>query len=495
MNGASRGLRDPSTLAVAIVVLVLAPLYAATLCRTVYWYDSAEFAAHATVLGVPHPPGYPLYTLIAHVFTRPFAEPAFGVNVMSLVFGLVSAGLLARLAVRTGASPFAAVFAGVLLGTSRTFWANAVVAEVYTPGLAFTLAVLVLLERAETTARARLLPLAGLVAGLGVGMHMSIATCGLGYAWLVLAGDVPSSRVGTSEVSPLPWQRRLALGFAALASALAGLLVFLYVPLRSFERWDRREWIRFVKNATGGTFRLKFMRDYDEAARARLVLEIFLDNLHVVGIVLAVVGVVVLLRRRPRFAIGVVLAALGNGWWFFNYNVPDLDVFYLPALALACLTAAFGLDAAAAGLARVHPTLVHLRVTALALPLSRVLTNHHAVDLSHETEASLYGREACDGIEQPAIILSYSTPEEWRYYSVFIYEQAAHGRCLAVEIVKKPTTTRARELVGGHRPVYVFLPTERARAVARPEPAGKLWRLFPKGRRRQPSEPPTGAGA
>ena len=61
----------------AAVGLFAAILYGLTLCPTVYWYDSAEFAASAASLGVPHPPGYPLYTLIAHVFTWLPGEPAF----------------------------------------------------------------------------------------------------------------------------------------------------------------------------------------------------------------------------------------------------------------------------------------------------------------------------------------------------------------------------------------------------------------------------------
>ncbi len=34
-------------------------LYLLTLCRTVFWYDSAEYVTAAVTLGIPHPPAIP----------------------------------------------------------------------------------------------------------------------------------------------------------------------------------------------------------------------------------------------------------------------------------------------------------------------------------------------------------------------------------------------------------------------------------------------------
>jgi len=51
----------------AAVMLGALTLYLNTVCPTVYWYDSAEFASAAAVLGIPHPPGYPIYTLLGYL--------------------------------------------------------------------------------------------------------------------------------------------------------------------------------------------------------------------------------------------------------------------------------------------------------------------------------------------------------------------------------------------------------------------------------------------
>ena len=63
----------------ALVAAVLGPLalYAATLPRTVVLEDDGLFLMAGVHLGVAHPPGYPLYTLIVHLFTRlPFGDRA-----------------------------------------------------------------------------------------------------------------------------------------------------------------------------------------------------------------------------------------------------------------------------------------------------------------------------------------------------------------------------------------------------------------------------------
>jgi hypothetical protein len=64
-------------------------LYLATLRAGVGWGDSAEFQFQAMMLGPTHPPGNPVYVLIAHALSFVCPEPAFATNLMS---ALVDAG-------------------------------------------------------------------------------------------------------------------------------------------------------------------------------------------------------------------------------------------------------------------------------------------------------------------------------------------------------------------------------------------------------------------
>src|SRR6185503_20312631 len=56
--------------------------------------DSAKFQYVGSVLGTPHPPGYPLYVLVSFCFAQiPFGTLAWRINAMSAFFATVTAGV------------------------------------------------------------------------------------------------------------------------------------------------------------------------------------------------------------------------------------------------------------------------------------------------------------------------------------------------------------------------------------------------------------------
>ncbi len=57
----------PYLWAFATVLLVLL-IYVATLAPTTAFWDTSEYIAAAKVLGIPHPPGNPLFVILAHSF-------------------------------------------------------------------------------------------------------------------------------------------------------------------------------------------------------------------------------------------------------------------------------------------------------------------------------------------------------------------------------------------------------------------------------------------
>ncbi|GIW51336.1 MAG: membrane protein [Gemmatimonadales bacterium] len=135
--------RPPYWGAVAVFAVVLAG-YIWTLAPTVTFWDAGEFIATAKILGIPHPPGTPLFVLLAHVWADVvrIGEYAFRTNLMTAVFSagaaafffLVAAqglkgragGEKDRLFVVGGAAAAAVCSAFVF-----TVWQNSVETEVY----------------------------------------------------------------------------------------------------------------------------------------------------------------------------------------------------------------------------------------------------------------------------------------------------------------------------------------------------------------------------
>ncbi len=143
---------------VGVVSLIV---YLWTLTPTVPFWDSGEFIATSYVLGIPHPPGTPLYVLLGRLFSIvPIGSIAQRVNVLSSIPSALAVAftylLIARIlagcgkpfcrAATSGAntepanewpprpsgiSRFGAVLGALVMAFSDTYWLNAVEAEVY----------------------------------------------------------------------------------------------------------------------------------------------------------------------------------------------------------------------------------------------------------------------------------------------------------------------------------------------------------------------------
>jgi hypothetical protein len=137
--------RPPYQWALLTAVVVLA-IYLATLAPTTAFWDTSEYIAAAKVLGIPHPPGNPLFVILAHTFgLLPLAGAyAVRINLFAAVTSAASAGLwflVAERWLRTVVpyrwARYGAAFGGVLVGaTSWTVWNQSTVNEkVYTVSL------------------------------------------------------------------------------------------------------------------------------------------------------------------------------------------------------------------------------------------------------------------------------------------------------------------------------------------------------------------------
>ncbi|SVC80130.1 uncharacterized protein METZ01_LOCUS332984, partial [marine metagenome] len=131
------------------VFLVTLGLYTKTMAPTVSFWDTGEFISCSYILGVPHPPGSPLYVLLGRIFSLiPIGSVASRVIFMSalssaiaVLFTYLSAVVLARRAMggealrtfgdsRDWATTMGAAVAAMCLATSYTFWFNGTEAEV-----------------------------------------------------------------------------------------------------------------------------------------------------------------------------------------------------------------------------------------------------------------------------------------------------------------------------------------------------------------------------
>ena len=179
---------------VGIFLLTLG-VYIKTMAPAVSFWDCGEFIATSYLLGVPHPPGSPLYVLLGRVFSLfPIADVAARVTFMSalssaLAIWCVYCSTLALARRALGGNPLipfgdrrdvgplsGAVLASLLLAFSYTQWFNATEAEVYGYSIFFTCAGLWLILYWESSghhhASDRWLLFIAYLFGLGGGLHL-----------------------------------------------------------------------------------------------------------------------------------------------------------------------------------------------------------------------------------------------------------------------------------------------------------------------------------
>ncbi len=212
-------------------------LYAFTLARTTQYWDASEYIATAHIVGIPHPPGNPLFVILARtwdILLTPLGlSPAVRINLFSAAMG-ASAHALWFLVVHRILRSFSedhrvrlvgAAVAVLVSATAFTVWNQSNVNEkVYTVSL-FTIALLTWLgfqwrEHLGEGKDDNLLVLIIFILGLSVANHL--------MAFLA----APALLVFVGVVHPRSlWNWKLyAAGVVAL---LLGLSVHLVLPLRA----------------------------------------------------------------------------------------------------------------------------------------------------------------------------------------------------------------------------------------------------------------------
>src|SRR6476659_6751707 len=192
----------PSYLAAGITSAAVFVLYVLTLAPSTAMWDTSEYITAAYTLGLPHPPGNPLFVLIGRVFAiLPIAPTAaIRINLLAALCSAVSAGMWFLITERVLVSWFAerwqrilgGVIAAVIGATAFTVWNQSVVNEkVYTVSLMGIAIISWLMVRwcdAPDGRKAdRILVLVAYLLGLGYANHMAgmLAAPAVGLAVLV----------------------------------------------------------------------------------------------------------------------------------------------------------------------------------------------------------------------------------------------------------------------------------------------------------------------
>lgn len=381
------------------------------------YLDSIEYQLTTLVLGVSHPPGYPLYTWLGRLFVAllPWRNPAFRLHLLSAVCSAITVALTQRIACRLTRSLPLSLFGALSLGVAVRFWYQATYAELYplngTLIAATTLALVAWME----SRRPVLYLLSAALYALNFGVNAPAIVLLPMWLWAVLSTD---HRMLTRP-------RNLALtGLIVLAAAAQ----YLYIPLRAFqhprfcnycpESWSEvpaflmgREWWGI---AFGVQPRYWLQRWADSGYQLML-------QFWPLGVGLGAVGLWTLLRERPRTGMAFLLGLTGEWFFVVTYDVVDWADFMHPVYILYAPLAAVGLGevwtwlkgrtARWSAWARPIP-MVLLALAMAGLLVATAVNNYPLVDQSQKTDWHAWARELLDRMEPEAWVLTPPTPTD-----------------------------------------------------------------------------------
>jgi hypothetical protein len=227
-------------------------IYTLTLYPTVAYGDSGTLTSVAYTLGIAHPPGYPLYTLLANLFSRiPIESIAWRINFASAVFGSAAVMFLFMTMIHLTKNLWASLLSAGLYAFSPIIWHHALFAEVFSLNNFFIALIAFLSVKYHQHPGDMLLFLLAYVSGITLAHHhSSLFWVGPVWIWLLF---IDKNRL---------------LSFKTLCScillAFLGLTPYLYLRIIASTDppvvWgDLSSWLEFIRHVQRfryGTFSL-----------------------------------------------------------------------------------------------------------------------------------------------------------------------------------------------------------------------------------------------
>lgn len=451
----------------SVVFLASLLLYWLTLAPTVTFVDSGELILAARTCGVAHPPGFPLYVILAHLATLiPAGNDAQRVHIASALFAAASAGVLtlltgeALLTARQLASRgpkrerkgsgkkrlkriepasntgdigliAAAVASGLLLAFSRTLWSYATIAEVYTLNTLLVVLAFFLLFRwrrrsierstqrvGQNREQDRWLYAAAFAFGLSLCVHH-----------VTSALTLPALGIVVYSTEGARFFRSKRLLYAALFAA-AGLSIYVYLPIAAsasplFNWGNPSDLERFWWHVTGRQYQVFLSGEAVISGEAKelalLVWREFGPSGLPLALASALLGVAIAFKRDRSLLFFVIAVVLANLAYTLNYKIAeDKDAYYLPVFVVAALAAGYGAEWAVSAADRARfwgGSSIAVAAAVIALPAIALIGNLPYNNRSRYFIARDYVENMAGTIEKRGMLLTL----DWQVYSPLLY--------------------------------------------------------------------------
>ena len=451
-------------------------VYMFTLAPSVVQIDSGELAAVQATLGIAHPTGYPLFTIIGYLFSLiplPFTK-ILQLNILAAIYCSAAVGVFTytikysldhlssfkkKSSVQKESSKkekkkskeqvekadkqinipedlklLASVFGGLTLAFSRTFWFQSTSVEVYSLHLLLiTLIILSLLKAYvksfENDKLTHWLVFAFFLA-LGFTNHLTTLMILPGTAYLYF------SRYKFNSAS----FKKLALMILLFIVVLVA--IYSYLPLRASQNpilnWGNPlDWERIYRHVTGKQYQVWLFTSFDSAGKQFNHFWSILPFEFFVGLLLALIGLFVSLFKSRILGWFVLITFLFTLFYSINYDIHDIDSYFLLAFVMLSFFAAFG----ALKILEMKSLQRNLAIIILTVVIAiQLFFNFIKVNQSGVHTFEDYTKAVMNTVPENSVIFSY----QWDYFiSASYYYQYVENFRKDITVIDKELLRRS----------------------------------------------------
>ncbi|MBU0508474.1 DUF2723 domain-containing protein [bacterium] len=418
-------------LAFPVVAAIVGFIYWITSGPGIGLVDSGELTTVAYTLGIAHPTGYPLYTILGRVwlFLIPMS-PDRAMVVYSAMAGAAACGFLSLAVLRLFStngvslrlSTAMAIILSIGFALSYTAWSSVDFAEVYPLSWLIVAAILwlsvsILTMREISAASLRSSLLVCYLWGLGLGNHLTIV-------WFIPLLIVVIWRCASRALHPV----RL-VGMAA-AAILLGATTILFLPIRStldpvLDWGDPQSLEKLFRHLSAWQYQVWMFTGGLTALLGKLVnhLSQMPREIGWATVILASVGLWRSVSRKLLLGFTLFgIWAVGTAY-NLNYDIPDISTYFLVFFCAIFLLAVLGIIHLIEGLDRWGKGRVSHKIVSLLLaasvPIASLAATAKSAVASEDDFAKRFLMEILRTIPDSSLVLQGN----WDIQSPFIYYQ------------------------------------------------------------------------
>ncbi len=426
-------------------------VYLITAAPDVQFTDSGELAGVCTTLGIAHPTGYPLFSVLGYFWSL-IPNPAtniFWLNIFAAFLTAASSAVFANLVIdlysfrdfisksksRQKNIPaekknIIALIIALGYGFAGLVWAQGVALEVYSLQLLMITLILWSFVNGIFKNSMRYLMLAALFTGLGFANHMTTVLLIPALFFLFFRGPGESFDFSKIRFRQLLW---------LLIPFVIGLSFYIYLPLRSATLpefnwgWVHRGLDKFLYHVEGKQYQV--WMGYDSKVMSENLGKFFSalpSQLAWIGLIPLMAGMIAAFIRSKAIFWFLLLMIITCLAYVSAYSIHDIQSYFITAIVGIFLFIAIG----GIYLGKFNKNLPYLLIL---IPALNLYMNYDENDLSEDYLVPEYTRITAGNLEEDAVIIS----AQWDFWcSAFWYKQAVEGFRPDVTLIEKELLRR-----------------------------------------------------